>query len=53
MGVLTRFREGPVALMSDIESMFHLVGVTPEHCDALRFLWWPMETWTECLKISK
>ena len=41
VGVLTRFREGPVALMSDIESMFHQVGVTPEHCDALRFLWWP------------
>ena len=28
-------------MMADIESMFHQVRVTPEHCDALRFLWWP------------
>jgi len=27
--------------MSDIESMFHQVEVAPDHCDALRFLWWP------------
>ena len=27
--------------MSDFESMFHQVDVTPGHCDALRFLWWP------------
>ena len=53
VGILTRFREGSVALMSDIEFMFHKVGVTPEHCDALRheqrasrfsnessFIWW-------------
>ena len=40
-GVLTRFREGSIALMSDFDSMFHQVDVTPGHCDALRFLWWP------------
>ena len=28
-------------MMADIESMFHQVQVTPEHCDPLRFLWWP------------
>ena len=27
--------------MGDIEAMFHQVKVTTEHCDFLRFLWWP------------
>ncbi|KAK3754770.1 hypothetical protein QZH41_007277 [Actinostola sp. cb2023] len=40
-GVLTRFRQEPVALMSDIEAMFHQVHVLPKDCDALKFLWWP------------
>ena len=39
-GVLTRFRQEPVALMADIESMFHQVLVDPNDCDALRLLWW-------------
>ena len=41
VGVLLRFREGQVALMSDIEQMFHQVGVADGHRDVLRFLWWP------------
>ena len=41
VGVLLRFREGPVAMMADIEGMFHQVRVTPEDCDVLRYLWWP------------
>ena len=41
VGVLTRFREEPVALMSDIEAMFHQVHVKPDDSNALRFLWWP------------
>ena len=41
VGVLTRFRQGHVAIMSDIEAMFHQVRVAPEHTDMLRFLWWP------------
>ena len=41
VGVMTRFRPEPIALISDIESMFHQVEVAPDHCDALRFLWWP------------
>jgi len=41
IGVLLRFRLGPVAIMADIESMFHQVRVTPKNRDALRFLWWP------------
>jgi hypothetical protein len=41
VGVLMRFRQEPVALMSDIESMFHQVGMTEDYRDLLRFLWWP------------
>jgi hypothetical protein len=41
VGVLTRFRQGPVAMMADVEAMFHQVRVRPEDCDALRFLWRP------------
>ncbi|XP_041484654.1 uncharacterized protein LOC121431209 [Lytechinus variegatus] len=41
VGVLTRFRQGKIALVADIEGMFHQVKVTPQDCDALRFLWWP------------
>ena len=36
-----RFREEPLAIVADIEPMFHQVRVDPEDCDALRFLWWP------------
>ena len=39
-GVLLRFRQEPIALMSDIERMFHQVLVAPDDCHALRFLWW-------------
>ena len=39
-GVLTRFRQGPVAFMADIESMFHQVRIPLKDCDVLRFLWW-------------
>ena len=41
VGVLTRFRKGPVTLMADIESMFLQVRVPLEDANALRFLWWP------------
>ena len=41
VGVLTRFREESVALMADIEAMFHQVRVKPDDSNALRFLWWP------------
>ena len=30
-----------MALVSDIEAMFHQVRVDPKDYDALRFLWWP------------
>ena len=40
LGVLIRFRQGQVALMADVQEMFHQVRVDPVHRDALRFLWW-------------
>ena len=40
IGVLLRFREDQIAIMGDIEAMFHQVKVSPRHRDALRFLWW-------------
>ncbi|XP_028404804.1 uncharacterized protein LOC114527371 [Dendronephthya gigantea] len=41
IGVLIRFRQDRVALMADIESMFHQVHVPDKDRDVLRFLWWP------------
>ena len=40
-GVLTRFRQEPVAFMGDIEAMFYQVRVPVYQRDFLRFLWWP------------
>ena len=39
VGVLIRFREERIALVGDIEAMFHQVRMDPVHADALRFLW--------------
>ena len=41
VGVLSRFRQERVALMSDVEAMFHQVRVRPCDRSYLRFLWWP------------
>ncbi|KAJ8375829.1 hypothetical protein SKAU_G00064090 [Synaphobranchus kaupii] len=40
VGVLCRFRRGPVAIMCDIERMFHQFHVKAEDQDYLRFMWW-------------
>ncbi|KAL7849158.1 hypothetical protein SRHO_G00207810 [Serrasalmus rhombeus] len=40
VGVLLRFRRGQVAVMCDIERMFHQFHVKPEDQDYLWFLWW-------------
>ena len=50
IGVLTRFREEPVAMMADIEAMFYQVRVPAKDSDFLRFLWWPEGDLTEELK---
>lgn len=39
LGVLVRFRQENVALLCDVEQMFHSFYVNPEHRDYLRFLW--------------
>ena len=39
VGVLLRFRLEPVALVSDIEAMFHQAKVRPEDRSSLKFLW--------------
>ena len=39
-GVLLRFRQEPIAVICDIERMFHQVRINPEHRDLLPFLWW-------------
>lgn len=39
IGVLCRFRKGPVEVMCDIERMFHHIHVKKEDQDYLRFLW--------------
>ena len=39
-GVLCRFRRHPVAVMCDVEKMFHRFHVSKEDRDYLRFLWW-------------
>ncbi|XP_035660814.1 uncharacterized protein LOC118405422 [Branchiostoma floridae] len=41
VGVLTRFRQEPVGLMADVESMFSQVKVPEKYRDYQRFLWWP------------
>ena len=40
IGVVLHFRQEHVALMADIEAMFHQVWVRPSDRDVLRFLWW-------------
>ena len=41
LAVLLRFRQEPVAMMADIEGVFHQVRVHRDDRDLLRFLWWP------------
>ena len=39
IGILTRFRQEEIAIMCDVEHMFHSFKVNEEHQDYLRFLW--------------
>jgi len=41
IGVLCRFRQEGIAMMADVEAMFHQVYVHPKDLNALRFLWFP------------
>ena len=50
LGVLTRFRQEHVAVMADIEAMFHQVKVPDTDRSFLRFLWWPKDDLSYALK---
>ena len=39
-GVLSRFRKERIAMVANVEAMFHQIKVDPSHVNALRFLWW-------------
>ena len=41
IGVLSRFRKDKVALVADVEAMYHQVLIDPKDEPYLRFLWWP------------
>ena len=56
VGVLLRFRKERIAMVSDIESMFHQVRVDPKYRAFLKFLWWPqgdttLEPEAFCMKV--
>ena len=53
IGVLTRFRLHQIALMADVEAMFHQVRVKANDQDALRFLWWPRGNTSEVPRIYR
>ena len=40
VGILLRFRKHPVAVLCDVEKMFHQFHVNLEDRDFFRFLWW-------------
>ena len=50
LGVLLKFRQEPVAVMGDIEGMFHQVKIPATDVDFLRFLWWPGGDTTQALR---
>ena len=41
VGVLCRFRPENVAIVADVEAMYHQVHVNPNDTDALKFMWFP------------
>ena len=47
IGILLRFREHSIAIVGDIEAMFHQVKVQRSDQDYLRFFWWPDGRFTE------
>ncbi|KAJ8352164.1 hypothetical protein SKAU_G00236400 [Synaphobranchus kaupii] len=49
VGVLTRFQHEHIAIMSDIEAMYHQVQVPEEDSNLLRFLWWPQGDFSQPL----
>lgn len=53
IGVVIRFRQEPVAIMADVEAMFHQVKVPDDDSNLLRFLWWPGGDYNQALTEHK
>ncbi|XP_042586291.1 uncharacterized protein LOC122138292 [Cyprinus carpio] len=53
LGVLLRFRQESVAVMGDIQAMFHQVRVAEEDRDFLRFLWWQNGVFTKEVSVFR
>lgn len=53
LGVLLRFRQEPVAVMGDVQAMYHQVKVPESDRDFLRFLWWPEGDLTKQLSVFR
>ncbi|XP_067939966.1 uncharacterized protein [Watersipora subatra] len=51
-GVLLRFRLRPIAIMGDIERMFHQFKVSENHQDYLRFIWYNKEGQLQSYKMT-
>ena len=51
VGVILRFRKGLVAIVSDVEAIFHQVKVVRSDRGAKRFFWWPKANLSEDPKI--
>lgn len=51
-GILLQFRKHPVALMGNIDRMFHQFKVLPEHQDYLKFIWYDEEGRPATYKIT-
>ena len=49
LGVLIRLHQEPIAIMGNVQSMFHQVRVPEEDRDLLRFHWWPKGDFTKKL----
>jgi len=47
VGVLCKFHQSQVAIVSDIERMFYQVNLRDQDRDYLRFLWWPSGDFTK------
>ena len=52
MGLLIRFCLENIALVANIEAMFHKVLVEPDDRSALQFLWWPADNVTEDSQVN-
>ncbi|XP_067943139.1 LOW QUALITY PROTEIN: uncharacterized protein [Watersipora subatra] len=51
-GILLRFRLRPIAIMGDIERMFHQFKVSENHQDYLRFIWYNAEGQLQSYKMT-